>query len=410
MVLEGDHLLRALAGLSGSAAAASTVDLAPILAVARRLRRIFSLPMPDAPGLAFVGGEVEIAGPGGAPSAILSVAGSGADLLEATASCIGEAVEVMSRQDDGHHRTSSAPPHTSTTGLDAAEHAALLALLPPHTASSARLEWLAARRWPSQAEVLVPAALCLAAAGTGQPPLVPMSLGCGAGPTFEHAVRHGHCEVIERDAIALWWIGGAPARTLPPPVETGARDYLAALRLGENGRVTRFLDITTDIGVASCIALSSDTDGRALAFGFAARPSFDAACAAAIREMCQMELGLRLIAMKRQQRGPDALNDADRLFLARAFALAADDITVADRPGERPVHEVDLDEIGQMLTALGCIVLVADLSRADLAIPAARVLVPGLQPYPSDLVTPRLQRVMDRTGGGPGARGAPRLM
>ena len=54
--------------------------------------------------------------------------------------------------------------------------------------------------------------------------------------------------------------------------------------------------------------------------------------------------------------------------------------------------------------------LVARLSRADLAIPAARVLVPGLQPYPSDLVTPRLQRVIDRTGGGPGARGGPRLM
>lgn len=410
MVLEGDELLRAVARLAGSAASKRAGDPAPILDAARRLRRIFSLPMPDAPGLVFVGGEVEISGPAGARAAIVSVAGSGADLLDATASCIGEAVEAMSRQDDGHHRTRPAPPHTSATGLDAAERSALLAMLPPHAASAAQIEWLAARRWPSEAEVTVPGALCLAAASKEQPPLVPMSLGCGAGPTMAHAFAHGLFEVIERDAVALWWIGGEPARALAPHVETTARGYLAALRRSQTGRATRFLDITTDTGVPSCVAVSSDTDGRALAFGFAARPSFDAACAAATREMCQMELGLRLIAMKRQQRGPDALNDADRLFLARAFTIGAGDITVSDRAGERPLCEVGLDEIGHTLTALGCSVLVADLSRADLGIPAVRVLVTGLQPYPSTLVTPRLQRVIDRTGGGPGARGAPRLM
>lgn len=410
MVLEGDELLRAVASLAGSAASNRAVDPAPILAAARKLRRIFSLPMPDAPGLVFVGGDVEIARPAGTRAAIVSVAGSGADLLEATASCVGEAVEAMSRQDDGHHRTKPAPVHASMTGLDAAERCALLAMLPPHAAATAQIEWLAARRWPSQAEVAVPAALCLAAASIEQPPLVPMSLGCGAGPTTAHAVAHGLCEVIERDAVALWWIGGAPARALAPNVEATARNYLAALRRNQNGRATRVLDITTDTGVPSCVAVSSDTDGRALAFGFAARPSFDAACAAAIREMCQMELGLRLIAMKRQQRGSDALNDADRLFLARAFAIAAGDITLSDRPGDGRLREVGLQEIGYALTALRCSVLVADLSRADLAISAVRVLVPGLQPYPSALVTPRLQRVIDRTGGGPGLGRALRLM
>ena len=410
MVLEGEELLRALATLAPSATSLSAANAAGMLAAARRLRRIFSLPMPDAPGLVFVGGEVEIAGRPGARSALVSVAGSGADLIEAACSCVGEAVEAMSRSDDGHCRTVQVAAGDLATGLTDAERSALVAMLPPQSASLPADAWLSARRWPSQAEVLVPAALCLASTHAIAAPVVPSSLGCGAGPTARHALRHGLFEVIERDAVALWWLGGEPARALAPEADDAARAYLGSLRGSQRGRETRLLDISTDTGVPCCVALSGDGDGRALAFGFAARWSFDAACAAAIREMCQMELGLRLIAMKRRQRGPEGLNDADRLFLARAFSIGLDDITVSGRSDRWPVREVTHDAIAAALAALGCSVLVADLSRTDLAISAVRVLVPGLQPYPSPLVTARLERVIRRTGGGPGLRFGLQLM
>ena len=52
----------------------------------------------------------------------------------------------------------------------------------------------------------------------------------------------------------------------------------------------------------------------------------------------------------------------------------------------------------------------ADLTRPDLGIPAVRALAPGLQPYPTDLVTPRLQREIAATGGGLGLTSGIALM
>jgi ribosomal protein S12 methylthiotransferase accessory factor len=41
-----------------------------------------------------------------------------------------------------------------------------------------------------------------------------------------------------------------------------------------------------------------------------------------------------------------------------------------------------------------------DLTRPSLTIPVARVIAPGLQPLPSEIMTPRLADMIARTGGG----------
>jgi ribosomal protein S12 methylthiotransferase accessory factor len=41
-----------------------------------------------------------------------------------------------------------------------------------------------------------------------------------------------------------------------------------------------------------------------------------------------------------------------------------------------------------------------NLTRARFGIPAARVMAPGLQPIPSEIITARLADMMTRTGGG----------
>jgi ribosomal protein S12 methylthiotransferase accessory factor len=41
-----------------------------------------------------------------------------------------------------------------------------------------------------------------------------------------------------------------------------------------------------------------------------------------------------------------------------------------------------------------------DLTRPQFGVPAARVIAPGLQLLPSEIVTPRLADMMARTGGG----------
>jgi ribosomal protein S12 methylthiotransferase accessory factor len=44
-----------------------------------------------------------------------------------------------------------------------------------------------------------------------------------------------------------------------------------------------------------------------------------------------------------------------------------------------------------------------DLTRPCFAIPVARVIAPGLQLEPSEIVTPRLANMIARTGGGAAA-------
>jgi ribosomal protein S12 methylthiotransferase accessory factor len=41
-----------------------------------------------------------------------------------------------------------------------------------------------------------------------------------------------------------------------------------------------------------------------------------------------------------------------------------------------------------------------NLTRTQFAVPVARVIAPGLQPEPSEIITPRLADMITQTGGG----------
>lgn len=109
-----------------------------------------------------------------------------------------------------------------------------------------------------------------------------LSTGCAAGPSFEAAAARALLELVERDAASLWWIGGRRAR---PVAAAGAANVeavrlLASLREWSKERTTWLLDITTDIEIPTLAAVSVDADGRGLACGLAARPTFEQAAPA----------------------------------------------------------------------------------------------------------------------------------
>ncbi len=59
-----------------------------------------------------------------------------------------------------------------------------------------------------------------------------------------------------------------------------------------------------------------------------------------------------------------------------------------------------LQLIVERLRQLGIETFGLDLTRPRFAVPAARIMAPGLQPLPSEIMTPRLKDMMARTGGG----------
>src|SRR5207248_4271471 len=94
---ENFKLLKFLGYDDGDAGAAGA--RARMLRAGAKLRRVFLLPVPDAPGVVFFGGEADPAvlssGQTGAP--IGSLAGSGLSVQRAFEACVGEGIEYLSQ-------------------------------------------------------------------------------------------------------------------------------------------------------------------------------------------------------------------------------------------------------------------------------------------------------------------------
>jgi ribosomal protein S12 methylthiotransferase accessory factor len=379
---------------------------------AGRLSRLFRLTAPAAPGLVFIGGEVDptrvegvLAEPG-----TLSLAGAGPTMEQAMASCLGEGAERLSQFETPDEALVTA----GVAEVGARAGGQMLAWLDRHRQElgwddGRTLDWMAGIRLADARPVLVPADLCLrrprdrrALALTA-----PLSTGCAAGPTPEAARLRALLELIERDAVALWWIGGRRARPLSLEALQAASELVAVLRQDHAGRTSWLLDITTDLGIPCVAAISVDTHGRGLACGFAARMGLQEAAPSALLEMCQMELANSIVEMKRRERGETALNPIDRNHLRRAqidvascallhpLGLPAASVKISDAAAAQSIRA-----IAERFSLIDAEAYLVDLTRPSIGVCVAHAAVPALQPTPSVLHSPRLRGVIARTGGG----------
>jgi ribosomal protein S12 methylthiotransferase accessory factor len=381
---------------------------------ARLPNRLFRVGSSLAPGLQFVGGEVD-AKRAPSPASLqdsFSLAGSGELLVDALASCVGEGVERLSQIGRPGDVIAECPcgevPHEITPAVQRLIESVLHARALPR---GTPMPMVRARALASHRELLLPADWCLRRQPPG-PITIPgsaLSTGCAAGPSFEAAAARALLELVERDAASLWWIGGQRPR---PLTENGAAMAEAArllrvLRQDNHERASWLLDITTDLEIPSVAAVSVDADGRGLSCGLAARLTFEQAARGAILEMCQMELALPIVEAKRRQRGEAALNEIDRRHLARAaFDPGPCELLQPSGVPRRETGQPTGDARGELallrafFTGCGLEPLLVDLTRPEFGIPVVCARVPQLQPMPCDRATARLQRMREATGGG----------
>jgi thiazole/oxazole-forming peptide maturase SagD family component len=117
------------------------------------------------------------------------------------------------------------------------------------------------------------------------------STGCAAGPTLEQATASALLECIERDAMAIWWYGKHSRPHVDPEILDIKQPRLTWW-LESRERETRLIDITSNIGVPVVAAVSSDTEGKCVAIGTAAKSSLEDAAIAAVTEMLQTEVAI----------------------------------------------------------------------------------------------------------------------
>ena len=413
---EARHILQALdyAVESSSRIDPETANRAHLLTAASRFARVFELSAPDAPGLISFGAQFDpaLADSLHDGSPMVGVSGVGLTLQEAFQGCIGEGIEYLSQLQTAADLLLK-PGVDDWAGKLGPKALELVAAVTERRMQPERaLSWCRATRLADGGEVWLPADVCLRRppAQRDFAPPSPLSIGSAAGPSRDAAALHGLLELIERDAASLWWRGGQLARSIPVRHEavTAAEDLLRQLRHGASmPRRTWLLDITTDIGVPCVAAVSCRVDGSGFAFGLAARPALEAAVRSAILEMCQFELADAVVMAKRSERGDDALNAQDRTHLQRA-SINADQCRLLQPVAEYAAHlplrateaSVIFELIVQRLEKLGIETFCLDLTRQRFAVPVVRMIAPGLQLEPSEIVTARLQDVIARTGGG----------
>ena len=232
------------------------------------------------------------------------------------------------------------------------------------------------------------------------------SNGNAAGNTLEEAILQGFFELVERDAVALWWYN----RLKKPgvAVETFDEPYLLELAAYYEtmGREVWALDITSDLGIPAFVAVSrlrQGSDERIL-FGLGCHLEARIALQRAFAEMNQM-LGLA----EDGENGTLVVEDVETLAWLKTATVVnqpymTPDATVpVKRCMDYPVrHSGDLlNDIllcQRIIEERGMEMLVLNQTRPDVNMPVVKVVVPGLRHFWARYAPGRLYDVPVRMG------------
>lgn len=214
--------------------------------------------------------------------------------------------------------------------------------------------------------------------------------GLAAGNELMEAVNHALCEVVERDAFALWG-ERSPAERAERRVDRATVDDLGCRRLLDTydaaGVDVGIWDLTTDVGLPVFSVTIVDRAPNPLRRLFAAtgggcHPDRGIALSRALTEAAQSRL--TVIAGSRDDAPPDYYRRLrDPAALASQAARLRQEGTrsfadVADVPGAS-VDE-DVTHVLERLKAVGVRqAVLVDLTRPDVQVPVVRMVVPGLE-------------------------------
>ncbi len=233
------------------------------------------------------------------------------------------------------------------------------------------------------------------------------SNGHAAGTSFEDAALQGLLELIERDAVGIWWYN----RLQRPQIDLTTMDdpYVAQLvdRLDRLGRDVWVIDLTNDIGVPVACAVSRRRgEDEELVFGFGAHLDPEAAVNRALVELVQFLASFERWGDDRENRYV-AFDEAATSWWTTARLEEQSYLAPAPGPprvlGDLPAR-CDPDLLVELTTcidavgAVGSSVYLLDQTRPDIGLPVVKAIAPGLRHMWSRLGPGRLYDVPVQLG------------
>lgn len=220
------------------------------------------------------------------------------------------------------------------------------------------------------------------------------AMGCAngnaSGNTLEEAVMQGFFELVERDAVALWWYN--MLRKPGVDIDSFGEPWFMELRAhyGTLGRELWALEITTDLGIPAFAAFSARPKGgqERIIFGLGCHLDSRIALQRALAEMNQM-LG---IADSKESDGSFRIEDQGVLsWLTQATRtnqpyVVPDPAVPLRKRFDYPLQHsgdllLDIETCRKRIEGLGMEMLVLDQTRAEIGMPVAKVIVPGLRHF-----------------------------
>jgi bacteriocin biosynthesis cyclodehydratase domain-containing protein len=257
---------------------------------------------------------------------------------------------------------------------------------------SADVDWVPAWSLTSNRNIFVAAGFCfygysLTPGGRGN---LADSNGCAAAFSLEDSILRGILEIVERDAVGIWWYNRVlrPAPSLSP--EAAGEVNAVIEKYAELGRSVSLLDVTNDLGIPAVAALSWERDtGAAMTAGFGADFDETGAVLRAITEMNQF-LPEAIDGGTARVAGVDIQNDS--YLHAQASAKAVPRRKWSAHPSDRIFQFIALGGKQELD------VIVVNQTRADIGIPVTKVIVPGTCHFWRRLGFRRLYEVPGRMG------------
>lgn len=217
------------------------------------------------------------------------------------------------------------------------------------------------------------------------------SNGLASGNHLAEAISAAICELVERDAVALWGALDvrAKARRALDTASIGDPDCLALLaKYAKAGIAVRLWNVTTEIRIAAFLCdihdPSQDEPRRLRRFhGSGCHPDRAIALARALTEAAQTRLtyitGIRDDLLPAEYEEPPAADIVEALLDAlRREAMPHSFRTVPSFATDDLRRDLEW-ELECLRSAGFPRVVVVDLTRPDFSIPVVRVVIPGLE-------------------------------
>jgi ribosomal protein S12 methylthiotransferase accessory factor len=273
----------------------------------------------------------------------------------------------------------------------------------PPFESSAKIEWSPVWSLRDDCFRYLPTSLLyfFYSGGTAATYIHADSNGCAAGNTIEEAIVQGFLELVERDSYAIWWYNRLQRSELDLSRfdDPYVRDLKA--QLAETGRRLWVLDITSDLGIPSFVALSHAVQNGNDFVEYGSGAHFDPRIAL-LRALTELNQFLSIGLMGARNAGPPR-HDCAAPFYLRDHPY----LTPNGHASVRADYNFNFGHLDKREQVMACVnlakwhgldFLVLDQTRPDIEVPVVRVIVPGLRHFYRRFAPGRLYDVPIKLG------------